>query len=569
MGGYNLIILAGGEKGPLYDTTGFASKALLPIHGKPMLGWVIEAFKDNSDIENIVVVGGEELEQCASLRYVAKRVPAGLNLLQNILAGIHYVKSAIYNYKEKHNGYIISFCDAVFLTPEIVNNTVSNIVAHKADMHLHYVEKSTIEAEGLPAERTYIPICDKKYTGSTIYYIKKFSKLRTMLDLFSTLRKNRKDPLGLLKALRCEGMSLDEIETELSNRLDAQIKISESPYARLGMDVDKPKDLEIAKSLLENPWKCNGRNAVIIYNPNAGAGLQLSPVLLSILGIKSRRDKGKVDTLTLMEKAASILREFGMTVELAPTTHAGHATELAGKYAAQEYDTVIAAGGDGTVNEVINGIAGSKIKLGIIPMGTANILALELNLPFEIEAACHVIAQGNRKKIDLGIADGRYFSCMAGVGFDAHVIKKADSKLKKVWGILAYPLTTMWEILFYRFRKIKLYIDDQPLPRSGYWLTVSNGKYYAGKIPMAPQANMSDGYLDVTLFKHRDIFHLILYMLGIWRNEVDKIMSIEQFQCKQVVVKKGGRSGVHVDAEYLQKTPVAIKIEESALEVLV
>lgn len=564
---FNLIILAGGEKGPLYEPTGYKTKALIPIHEKPMLDWVIEAFHQNELIDHIVVVGPEELEQCASMRFVSKRIQPGMNLLQNVLAGVHYVKSSIYNYKENHNGYLVSFCDAVFLTPDIVNDTVMSIAKENADIHLHYVEKSSFEKEDLPSKRTYIPVDGNSYTGSTIYYIRKFSLVKSMIDLFGKLRKNRKDPHGILQAIDCEGKSLSEIETTLSLRLSANVKISVSPHARLGMDVDKPSDLALATSVLTPPWTKSSRKAVIIFNPHAGSGIQLSPVFLNMLGIKRRRARLDNSSQSLVEHACSYLTSLGVETTLAPTTHAGHARELAWEYAERGYDTVIAAGGDGTVNEVVNGLIGTKSKLAIIPLGTANILALELNMPFDIEAVCQVIATGNSKRIDLGEANGRYFSCMAGVGFDAHVIKKADSKLKKVWGILAYPITTLWEFLFYRFRKIKIYIDDQPLARTGYWLTVSNGKYYAGKIPVAPNADMSDGYLDVTIFKHRDIFHLILYLLGIWRNEIDKIMSIEQFQCKKVKVKKG-KSGVHVDAEYLCKAPVTIRVKSSAIEVI-
>lgn len=566
MGKLTLIILAGGEKGPLYEATGYEVKALIPIYGKPMIDWVIEAFHQQQHIGDIVVVGPEELETCASMRFVRKRIAPGINLLQNILSAVHYVKSSIYEYRDDHEGYLFSFCDAVFLTDEIVADTLAGIVRRKADVHLHYVEKTSFEKEQLPSKRTYIPVGDKLYTGSTVYYIRKFSLVKSMVDLFGKLRKNRKDPHGLLRALGCEEKSLLEIEQTLSARLTADVSISVSEHARLGMDVDKPSDLALAKEVLLPPWPRTERRAVIIFNPNAGGGLQLSPIFLHILGIKSRRKAQHEDRLSLMKQACEYLQHLGIACELAPTEYAGHAVELAKLYAQKGYDTVIAGGGDGTVNEVINGLVGSQSRLGVIPMGTANILALELNLPYEIEAACQVIATGKTRRIDLGNASGRYFSCMAGVGFDAHVIQKADSKLKKVWGILAYPLTLLWEFLFYRFRKIKIFIDDQPLPRTGYWVTISNSKYYAGKLPFAPQADMADGYLDVSIFKYRDIFHLILYILGIWRNEVDKIMSIEQFQCKRVVIKKG-KNGVHVDAEYLRKTPVTITVEEQAVEV--
>lgn len=563
----SVIILAGGEKGPLYKPTGHKTKALIPIHGKPMLDWVIDAFRADNRVGDIIVVGNEELDRCAGMRHVTQRVPAGFNLMQNIMAGVAFVRTMIHNESTDHSGYVISFCDAVFLNPEIVKDTLDNIVEAGADFHLHYVEKKSFEKEKLPTERTWIPVDGKNYTGSTIYYVRRFSLVTGLIETFGEIRHNRKDSHGLLRAIDCVGLSLDEIEKKVSSRIKATLKISISPHARLGMDVDKPADLELAQKTLKNPWFNGYKKGVIIYNPNSGSGVQHSPVLQALLGIKKRKFDEHRTREELMIHARDYLNSIGVPVELYPTEYAGHATEIAHECVKQGYNLIIAAGGDGTINEVINGMAETDAVLGVIPMGTANVLALELNLPSEVEAACEVIASGQVSTIDLGKAGDRYFSCMAGTGFDAHVIKEAHSKIKKVLGVLTYPIVALKEFLFYPFKKITVRLDDQPIPRKGYWLVVNNGKYYGGKMPLATFANMRDGYLDVTIFKYRGFIPAMIYILGVWHNRVDKLMSVEQFQCKRVYIEKGRGASVHVDAEYYCEAPIEIKVVPSALKV--
>ena len=107
----------------------------------------------------------------------------------------------------------------------------------------------------------------------------------------------------------------------------------------------------------------------------------------------------------------------------------------------KKYDIVIAAGGDGTINEVVNGLAGSKIKMGIIPLGTANAFAAEFDIPFDVVKACGVIIKGKTKTIDLGIAKKRYFALCAGVGFDANTIKGVKLREKKLFGSFAFVLS--------------------------------------------------------------------------------------------------------------------------------
>ncbi len=247
---YNLIVLAGGEKGPLSDETGYFNKAMLPIYGKPMLEWVIDAFEGSGLIENIVVVGDKSLKELDCINRVRKRVFGGINVIHSLVNAVAYIKTRIYHQKSNHGGYLISFCDAVFLTSEIVKKTLESMNEDQSDIILHYIEKSTFEAAGIPTKRTYLPVGNQLFTGSTIYYVRKFSLVTKILPDLVAARKIRKDPRGLLKHFKCDGKTISEIEKTLSQKLKCKIGIKVSPFSEMGLDVDKLSDLELAQKLL-------------------------------------------------------------------------------------------------------------------------------------------------------------------------------------------------------------------------------------------------------------------------------------------------------------------------------
>jgi hypothetical protein len=184
------------------------------------------------------------------MRHVRKRVPAGKTVVENLLRAVGYVKTRLYENSRPHNGYVVSFCDAVFLRPELVTDTLETIAGSDANVVLHYVERAAFEAAELPAERTYIPVADGHYTGSTIYFARRFSPIIANVRQLAELRKRRKDPQALLRSLGCEGADFAGIETALAKMLQTSVQIRTSPHPELGMDVDKPSDYELAQRLL-------------------------------------------------------------------------------------------------------------------------------------------------------------------------------------------------------------------------------------------------------------------------------------------------------------------------------
>lgn len=558
---HTVIILAGGEKGPLYEPTGYEIKALIPIHGKPMIDWVVESFARCQLVENIVVVGSEALDDCAAMVHVRQRIFTGVNLFQNLLHAVTYVKTVLYNNAPEHNGYVISFCDAVFLTTDIIEDTLNHINETPADFILHYIEKSSFEQAGIPAKRTYIPIGDKLYTGSTIYYLKKFSSLKKFIPILLQMRKNRKNPRGLLDAIGCEGTSFMEIEQKLSSQINTKLRILVSPHAYMGMDVDKPSDLELAKQLLSTPWRHAYKKVAVIHNPSAGAGKPLPRILQMLFSIDQRRTAKKHTTDEVKSPILTSLKRFGIIAQWRETGEKGEAVQLARQYAQERYDLIIAAGGDGTINEVINGIAQyPDTSLGVIPLGAVNLFSMAQRIPDTIEGACGMIASGRTTTIDLGNIDGRYFAVMAGVGFDAFILEHADRKRRAVAGALGYVATALKHLFSYTFKPIRITIDEQPVVRQGYFVVISNSRYYGGKMELVPEADMQDGLLDVSIYKHRNIFALLHYLLALRSGRSDTIMSREYFQCRKIHLHKNGNHPIHVDAETFGRTPATITV---------
>lgn len=209
----------------------------------------------------------------------------------------------------------------------------------------------------------------------------------------------------------------------------------------------------------------------------------------------------------LLERCAEQLRSRLGSVELWFTEYPGHARELA---AAAGDTLVVAAGGDGTVNEVVNGLSPGA-TLGIIPLGTANVLAQELGIPLDPEAACERIAERRHAVMDLGVAtdargDSRLFACMAGIGFDARVVQAVDPEMKHRLGKAAFILTAVRLYLTGHFPPCRLHIERD----GGYEKVVeevrlavlANVTHYGGPFRVSSRADlMRSGELDLVVME--------------------------------------------------------------------
>ena len=204
----------------------------------------------------------------------------------------------------------------------------------------------------------------------------------------------------------------------------------------------------------------------------------------------------------LLWRVLDVMAENGVRLEIAETRHAGHATEIARQAAVAGVALVVAAGGDGTIAEVANGLSGSPCRMGIIPLGTANVLAHELGLPFAPRAVAAALAFGRCRKVWPGIArneaGSRLFVQMLGVGFDAQVVHRLSLKLKRAIGRGAYVAQTLRELGRYRFSTVRLRIDGKEETAGS--VIVSKGHFYAGRYLLAPGATPTERGFTVALF---------------------------------------------------------------------
>ncbi len=257
----------------------------------------------------------------------------------------------------------------------------------------------------------------------------------------------------------------------------------------------------------------------------------------------------------------------GWDISLEPTKAAGHATELARDAADRGLDAVIASGGDGTVNEVANGLAGSKTALAVMRSGTANVWAKEARLPRDPAAAAQLLADGETHTIDLGLAGDRYFVNVAGVGFDAAIVQEVSGGLKRRLGATAYILHGLRRLLSYRTTPAECLADGKPLANELFWLLLGNTRSYAGVLNIANLAVADDGQLDAYLMRRGGLLRLVWLVPSVLFRRHDRGNNMLYRRIESLEVPAPGLP-VHVDGEYIGETPMRFEVAPGALRVV-
>ena len=265
---------------------------------------------------------------------------------------------------------------------------------------------------------------------------------------------------------------------------------------------------------------------------------------------------------------ARAVRQFldhqaGPGVTLAPTHGPGDATRLAATD--RDHDLIVAAGGDGTINEVVNGLAGKP--LGILPFGTVNVFAKELGIPARLDAAWRVLETGRIRTVDLGCAEfagqTRNFVQLAGVGFDARAVRATTWNLKTKLGPLSYVVTGL-KLL----RQTHALVEVAP-GITGVAVLVGNGRYYGGKLRLFPRAQLDDGLLDVCVFEKIGARELFRHLPAVLCGKHPGTTGVHYFQTAEFTCRSAGLMPLELDGEDAGDGPIKFSVKPGALRVLV
>ncbi|MEZ0298573.1 MAG: diacylglycerol kinase family protein [Candidatus Methylacidiphilales bacterium] len=266
------------------------------------------------------------------------------------------------------------------------------------------------------------------------------------------------------------------------------------------------------------------------------------------------------------DRVSQVRKIIGKEATLRLTRGPGDAEAIAERAVQQGYEIVVAAGGDGTINEVVNGLEGSNAKLGLLPTGTINVFAMELGIPWDLNEAWKIIKAHKVKHIDLATANKHCFVQLAGIGLDAQIVERTDKDTKNVLGPLSYLLTAT---AVAAETPPKLVIKHDGGTTEGSFVVIGNGRLYAGPFSLFTEADIADGLLDVCVFHHVNYLAIIRYLRGVLFGVHTTFSDVEYFKSKHIRVESCTRVPFEVDGELIGHLPCELHVNKHALQVIV
>lgn len=290
-----------------------------------------------------------------------------------------------------------------------------------------------------------------------------------------------------------------------------------------------------------------GRRVLVIHNPAAGRARQ-------------RRLADVLDRLAAME----------CEVTVQETGRRGDAEQFARAASPAEFDVVAAAGGDGTVNEVVNGLAGGPggLKLAVIPLGTANVLAHEIGLdPKDMDAIAATIASGDWQSVRLGMANGRHFVLMAGAGLDAQVVEGMNDTFKRYAGKLAYVAEGVRQAFGYDFPEIQVRANGRTY--QGRMAVACRGRFYGGPFIAAPKAKLDDPRLHICILPKTGAAGAMRYGLALPMGWLADLPEVEMIAAESLTILGPRGAPVQADGDIVARLPAEIAVSRETVDLLV
>lgn len=294
------------------------------------------------------------------------------------------------------------------------------------------------------------------------------------------------------------------------------------------------------------------KKAILIVNPKTGR-----------YGLRKSQD---------LEQVAEYLRTDGFEVSLQLTSAPGEATRMASAATRSGMTNLIIAGGDGTINEALQGLIGTKARLGILPCGTANVLAHELTLPTDIKQAAGVIARGKTRRIYVGCAidqmsgRNRYFLLMAGIGLDASIVRGVHPGLKKRFGKAAFWVSGLSHLARWQPSNFTLQVDGKNFPAT--FAIVGKAAKYGGNLAVTPRAQMDRQEFEICIINSRSRLRHLQLLSYVMRSGVPAdIPGVCFLQATNVCAT--GDAPVQIDGEVIGDLPMSFEIAPETVEVFV
>ncbi|WP_291727778.1 diacylglycerol/lipid kinase family protein [Bernardetia sp.] len=241
------------------------------------------------------------------------------------------------------------------------------------------------------------------------------------------------------------------------------------------------------------------------------------------------------------------LQPSDIDYDIVYTHYAGHATELAQQATQQKYDVVVAVGGDGTINEIAQALIKTKTALAIIPQGSGNGLARHLGIPLHTEQAIRRLLEPQKILIDAATANGNFFFCTSGIGFDAHVSASFASRAFR--GLAGYAYFTMKELFSYKPMTYTLEFDGKTIEKEAFLIAFANATQYGNNVYIAPQADIQDGKLDICILKPFSKIQAPKIMWQVLNRTILQNPYMETHKADSIKISFGNSIPVHIDGE--------------------
>ena len=275
-----------------------------------------------------------------------------------------------------------------------------------------------------------------------------------------------------------------------------------------------------------------------------------------------------------IKNTISFLREHGWQAELKLTMARGDARRFAHDAVLQHIDVVVAVGGDGTINEIIQELAGSDTALGVLPNGTVNVWAREVNIPLDTQRARDVLLNGCVRRVDLGKVNDRYFLLMAGIGLDGEVTHAVEKKPAKRLGIFGYLLVGAWLGLGYKGFRVFMQVDKRTIKTHALQIIIGNTQLYGGAVKYTWEAKCDDGLLDVCIVRRQAMHRRILVFLDFMLHREQRHQWVRYEKCTKISLRTRPSVAIQVDGDPLDYTSssyplTTFSIAPAALKVIV